>query len=96
MNIKKLATATLLGTALVVGSFSTHVVPANATQVQAVKTLVLQVGQSINAPVIIMINYDSAVGQTSTGGLKAIKPGRALVQIYENGSWVDYEIFVSQ
>ncbi|WP_028562845.1 hypothetical protein [Paenibacillus pinihumi] len=95
MNIKKLATATLLGTALIFGSFSISTVSANAAQVQSIPSIVLKVGQTKNANAIVIMNYDSAISYSS-GVIRAVKPGTALVRIYENNRWVDYEIIVSR
>ncbi|UHA72674.1 hypothetical protein [Paenibacillus sp. 481] len=97
MNISKLVLSSLIGASLAFGSVSINTAPAAAEMSQqTTNLLVLSIGEirHIGAYNIIQ-NSQWAIAKTSVPSyIQAIRPGSALIEIYENSKWVRYEVYV--
>lgn len=98
MKFKKIALSSLLAASFALGYINVDTASAAETDDHQLFASVMNLkpGESrYVGSAIVIINYDNAISYSS-GYIRALKPGTALVQIYENNQWVDYEVYVSR
>lgn len=97
MGIKKLVLCSLLAVSFALGAFGYDINTASAeTAQQQLPLIILKPGQNQHIGVATIINnYQGAISyHAQSGMLVGVKPGQAIVSIYKNGYWYDYEVLV--
>ncbi|UNK16160.1 hypothetical protein MNQ98_16645 [Paenibacillus sp. N3/727] len=98
MNIKSVAISALVGVSMLFGSVGVSASPANTDSVSpyANLSLILRPGEShhFQGTVFVVNNAMGAITVQLPSSVKGLKPGQAVIDVYANGQYTRYDVFV--